>query len=232
MGFSGSLNKLAQLSHEEQKKRAQCLVLEAVVGSGNSVIMHTASNTRMFYPLFPLLTYTPFSRLWIPAAAKLTIYPAYNPFGQQVYKSAKKLSPEIPVVILHDRNDPQCPLNDARDLYCTLRECGNNKAYLIETAGPVAAHVNVLDNDILRVTHISAIHQIFKENGLPYNPDELILLRDLMAFKADFQPDPKDIRRQIARETWTKRYLRNTVDVLSASALVYGAYRYVKSKMS
>lgn len=114
-GTATLLNWLSKKTHQEQEQQVGCLFLESILGSGNSAINHTIESCAK------PLSYIPLSRYWLPLLAKFQ-FPSYNPWGKQALTSAQKLSPKIPVIIMHNIHDKQLSINDARKLYCMLRE--------------------------------------------------------------------------------------------------------------
>ncbi|MFA6066634.1 MAG: hypothetical protein WC707_05640 [Candidatus Babeliaceae bacterium] len=233
-GTATLFNWLGKMSHEEQEKNAHCLVLESVLGSGDSAILHTIEsaaslkNEQMPYTVRFILslatstTYFPFARAWLPLAAKIA-FPTYNPFGKQAVTSAKKISPNIPVIIMHNHADPQLSINDAREVYCSLRENGHKGAYLFEIECTEPAHVSILHYDKNIEKSILSLQAIYRKHKLPYREIEGIDKIELEGFK----PSAQEVRKKIYDSTWKKRWIRNTIDITATGMLVgYLAYRY------
>lgn len=229
-GTATLTNWLAQKNHAEQEQAARLLVLEGVLGSGNHAIMHTVEN-RVWRPL----TYFPFARAWIPLVAKFA-FPSYNPFGKQAISSAKKLSPNIPVVLMHNKGDTETTINDARKYYCTLRESGHNNAYLVETDNG-EAHFNILANCHQeygypeRGAKIAALQAIYKEHNLPIAADTSSGTPRNPALAKSYQPSVQEVRQRISTTNGYKNIARNTIDIVSA-ALALGAiwWKYFAKK--
>jgi hypothetical protein len=82
------------------------------MGSGNSAIEHTLENLMGLKPAL----YLPFSRLWIPVAAKCFVFWSYKPFfGMSAIASARKIkNASFPIIIKHHDGDRQLSINDAR----------------------------------------------------------------------------------------------------------------------
>lgn len=112
-------NWLGKKDHQEQEGLAKLVFLEGVLGSGNNAILNSIE--RFIKPL----SYMPFVRLWGPWAAKCLAVPHYNPYGMQALDSAKKISPKIPIIIMHHVDDKTTIINDARRLYCQLQKQGS-----------------------------------------------------------------------------------------------------------
>lgn len=165
-GTATLLNCFGRKPFVEQEHLAKALVLESVLGSGNSAIRQTTSS---FSPLGRLAAALPFSRAWLPLCAKAA-YPSYSPWGLQAISSAAKISPNIPVIIMHNRGDEILNIRDARAVYCSLLRSGHKKTYLIE-ANNGNRHLNILDYSKRRIDErdkiIAGLQNIYLHEGLP-----------------------------------------------------------------
>ena len=230
------VNYVGSLSIEEQKNIG-CLILESVLGSGNSAIMHTIEHLMFRDSILQYAIYLPGARIWLPWAAKIQEFPAYNPWGIQALESAKKLSKDILVIIMHHINDPQLSINDARNLYCALRESGNNNTYLFECNNNNVSDMEKMHFDILntdtreeQAKKIGAIQLIYQKHGLPFNKK---LLTDAQEIQNNidpkqFQPSVQEVKNKINQSTWKTRYAQNTIDILTFAAIsAYVAYKYL-----
>lgn len=165
-GTATLVNSLAQKTHAEQECTTKGLVLESVLGSGNSAILHTVSNV-------PIVTYLPLARFWASWVAKAVAFPNYKPYGKQVFSSIKKISPNIPIVMIHDQYDFQLSVDDARQAYINARKAGHNRVYLMETRGE-PRHFDLFgdsyDGDDRKkdFQKIAALQAIYKKEGLPH----------------------------------------------------------------
>lgn len=186
-GTATFMNWLTQLTKEEQGK-IKCIILEAVLGSGNNAINHTIE--KMFSNK---IMYLPFAKSLLPWLAKIKYFPAYNPSGKQALSSVQNLPKNLPIIIMHATDDPQLPINDARKLYLELRKQGNNNVYLIEI--PIYAHFHVLDYDPEKRNKIKAIQAIYRKHKLPYNKN--ILPDDEKPDIKKFQPSSNEVRKRI-----------------------------------
>lgn len=159
-GTATLVNWLAQKSHDEQEKITSCLVLESVLGSGDSAIKHTAKN-------IPVVGWLPTSLLSV--VAKTSMFPEYQRHGLNALDSAHKLSPRIPVILMHNIQDIHLSIDDARQLYCVLKKDNRDNVYLFEVDTP-RAHVNLLyfDQNKASLDKRAALQAIYKKHGLPY----------------------------------------------------------------
>ena len=184
-GCATVLNATARMTKKKQAK-VKCITLEAVLGSGNNAINHTAK--MVSGPIINI----PGVKSVLPWIAKI-FFPSYNPSGKQALSSAQDLSTDITFVIIHSENDLQLPINDARELYLKLLEQENNNTYLIES--PMCAHFNILDYDPERRNKIKAIQAIYRNHNLPYNKN--ILQNDEQPDIKKFQPSSDDVKERI-----------------------------------
>lgn len=158
----GTATALNYTSHAPHKVKA--LILESVMGSGNSAIYHTVKTM-----MAPGIASFPESYYWMPYFAKFS-FPFYQPGGQQPILSLDTLPKDILVIIIHATKDPQLSHNDALSLYYRLRHLGNENVYLFSI--DVRSHIFLL-NKKQNPREIRAINQIFKNNNLPYNKEIL-----------------------------------------------------------
>lgn len=122
----GGATALNYLADEGRDSQIKALVLEAPVVSGNSAIMHTLKCMGFL----SLINRIPFSYYWMPYCAKL-LFHRYWPAGKQPIKVTNNIPTNIPIIIIHSRNDPQVPYHDGCALYHALRAQGNNNVYFI-----------------------------------------------------------------------------------------------------
>lgn len=226
-GTATLINWLAQKNHLDQESLVGCLFLEATLGNGNNAILHNVEAVA------PIVTYLPFARLWIPFLAKI-LFPTYNPFGKQALSSAKKLSPEIPVIIYHNEFDPELPFSDAQKLYCALaKNRSQNNVYLITANAPGIRppHINLLhhSNERERARVLAIIQAIYKKHNLPRDNQPLINenIVDSMRLK-DYQPDVKTVE-QVVRSDSSQR-MRTFIDRSCVALCLTGLFSYLYQK--
>lgn len=174
-GTATVLNYLAETSDQ----RIKCVVLQAPLVSGNSAILHTLKGPLMNYPGLANL---PFAHYWIPYCAKV-LFPLYWPAGRQPIKSIQKISRDIPIVIVHSKDDPQLPYEGACALYYGLRSQGKNNVYFISKDS--GGHMWLLnENDKPAIDAILAKHDLKEQSPETAAIDLSIYQPDHMQFKA------------------------------------------------
>lgn len=213
-GTATVTNWLAQKTHAEQLESTGLVLLEAVLGAGNSAIEHSVANLmgRRCVP------YLPFSRVWLPAVAKKMAYPAYNPRGKQAIEEARKLSPNLPIVIMHNKGDRQLSINDARKYYCAVKSQGNSNAYLMEV-DKGHGHIDLLEPSDTQ--EISALQKIFQRQVLFSDLSGVRGFSGFDVLKA-YQPSVETVEKRIANSEGAKIKLQNTIDAGFCSLIVAG----------
>ena len=178
-GTATLVNWLTQKPIDEQEKMVGCLLLEAVLGH----------QIRLFDDAAKKLWWTGFPQITARAA-----YPRCNPYGLSLLASAGKLSPLIPIIIMHNKNDAKRSINDARLLYCILRKNNNKHVYLFEFDHFYSNHsLLVNDSDAQRIKKTAALQEIYKRCGLPYKKVETEEAIDLQ----EYQPSTEDLLKRI-----------------------------------
>lgn len=219
-GAATLINWLSQRPQLEQEKLIGCLFLESPLAKPNTAIIHTLENSSLAKKC---ITFLPFARVWLPYASNMVL-PHYNPLGIQPLRSAPKISPNIPIIIMHHSNDPQLPLTDAQRLYCLLKN-KNKTVYFFQINSPNRAHLDILTHDPDMTVKIRALQQIYKNHSLPYQQD---ILGSRNIDLTEFIPSVHCIEQEIHKAEKSKKYLRNTID--SATALLMGYATYYLKK--
>lgn len=165
-GTATAINYLASC---DKKENIQALVLEAVLASGNSAIHHTLTGTSG-------VNDASYSYYILPYLARI-VFPCYRAAGEQPIKALDNLPKDIPIIIVHSKNDMQLPYDGACALYYGLRSKGNDNVYFISKDG--FSHINILYSDPER----NVVRSILKKHDLLKTSPEV---SDL----SEFQPDP------------------------------------------
>lgn len=199
---------LSKMSHREQDAKFAGIILQSILGSPESAIMHSAELE------FAPVAYLPFARLWLPFMVRNTMFRAYNPKQPNTIENIKKISPNLPVLMMHNDKDMQLPIYSARSAYKSLVESGHKNAYFIEVSGKAPYHFDILDPacDPEHKEHISAIQAIYKKHDLPHDQQ---LLPEAAVDLSKYQIDPKALS-----DIDPKRRLRNYIDTASIAASI------------
>jgi len=186
----GTATSLNYLADTDKGKKIKALILEATLASGNSAIYHTVTGPLMN---MNICTKIPFSYYLLPYAANFFM-PGYRPAGKQPIKSIDAIPTDIPIVIIHSKNDMQLSYDDACALYYGLRSKGNDNVYFIHKED--CGHVRILESEDER----NIIKRVLKKHGL--------MVGILSVEEADlsaYQPDPMQYKAHyddlIAKET-------------------------------
>lgn len=238
-GTAALMGYVVQQERHIQEDTFKLLFLEAALALGNQAIEHSVVRTTKM----PWVSYLPYVRLWLTMGAKCLLFPSYNPLGTQLIDRIEKLSPNIPVIVLHSAHDHLTPLYGALQLYCRLREHGN-PVYLFEThtAIPESAnrhrHLNSLLLDQEKERKIAAIQAVYKKYGLPYEASILddFVQKNMLSEQelcASYQPCIVSIKERIDKAVTLRGYLRNCIDygtTLTILCLIYLGYKkFIKS---
>ncbi|MEX0848861.1 MAG: hypothetical protein WD055_01395 [Candidatus Dependentiae bacterium] len=213
-GTATTLNYCAMLSAAEQSK-IKAIILEAVLASGNSAIMHTVTGPLMGWNS---VESAPGSRYVVPYAAK-AVYPRYWPAGKQPIKSIADICSDVPIIIMHSKKDQQLSFKDAQALYYGLRSHGNNNVYFVPFEG--YDHISICDR-----------HPEKKELVKKILRTQLDLAGEKLTSeeKQQYQPDPKALRKTY-EDLLTQEQNHETIGYVSAAAstALVGASLYYRS---
>jgi len=192
------------------------MVLEAILGSGNSAIYHTATGPLAEETVEPHLGAFLSSKLkWVPGLyylgpylAKIVLFHSYSPGGDQPIKLVENLNIDGPIIIVHSEQDQVLSHEDARAIYYALTQKKDN-VYFISKEG--SEHVEIITPSDTFVQNILSHHNIIPKK-------ESIDRSNIHCY----QPDPEDHKAAydelIAKEqthTWVKRGLWSTSFVVA-----------------
>ncbi len=212
-GGAGTIINWVSQQTPSIQNRVKGLVVEAVAVDNEFAIHYGEQKCN-------LATYLPFARLWIPLLAK-THYPTYNPFGTQPIEVIKDLPKDLPVIIMHAKEDPVSPINGALKLYVQLKKNGN-PTYLFLT--DTKEHLNILDHDTEKKQKLAALQSIYKNHQIPCCTKDLLENKIKTPDLAEYQPTIETIEKRIHKSTFYPKILRNTVDISAILAIFLGCY--------
>lgn len=121
-GTATSINHIASSANRSYK----AVLLQSVMLSGNSAMYHTVTKINGLP-----LDYIPGSYYLMPYLAKF-VFPFYAPAGKQPVFNVDKISNDMPIIIVHCKNDKQLSCQDAQGLYAALVNKGNKNVYFFE----------------------------------------------------------------------------------------------------
>lgn len=221
-GAATVLNYIATLSAYEQSY-VKAVILEGPMASGNSAIMQRHS----------YLKYIPFMDYIFPYFAKF-YYPYYCPSGKQAIKSLATIE-DIPIVIIHARNDPILPYSGACALYAGLRMKGHKNVYFVTCEGQ--KHIRLLEDvspeDVMqkRLNIAALLHHREIIQASPEIRATPGFARDLEEVALKMQPDVAPFR-----SAYEELRLHEDNHVYGAwvlrFALLYMVYRLIKYKVA
>lgn len=199
-GASTLINWLAGKPYHEQNSVVACLFLESIITSGDDQITSAAKRHEMENKIPSLRApyIMPTLDSMASWAEKTLRYPAYMPTGKQAGLSAKNISPDIPIIIMHNKTDP-ISINGPRELYCTLKKNGNQNVYLFEIESEYPLNSSILSYDNNAHYKARALQLIYKKHGLPFDNAFLQGYQGSIDI-TQFQPSPEEVRRRIGNE--------------------------------
>jgi len=213
-GTATALNFLSQ--NPNHRNKCKGMVLEAVLGSGNSAIYHTITD-RLGNPALkkiPALYY------WAPYFAKaLFIFPTYSPGGDQPIKAVENLDIDGPIIIAHSEADPQLSYKDACAMYYALRQKKKNVYLIIKEGG---RHIDIFSNE-----NDASVKNILASHGLSPAEVNSIDLRKYQPDPADHKPAYDELKARERNHVWIKRGLRSVVSIIVA----YKTVKWLSDKM-
>lgn len=171
--FHASSQGTATLINFLKKKSSpkfKAVILEAIMGSGNSAIHHTVKNMGS-----SKLEKLPWSYSWLPYLAKF-FYRSYKPRGIQPIQDLDTIANTIPVIALHSTIDPQLSFSDAEAICQGLIKHGNKHVYFLPQK--VYGHVRLINpiyniDEVLKLRAILAGHDLIVRSSNPHDDFQL-----------------------------------------------------------
>ncbi len=211
-GTATALNLLSQ--NPQYKEKCKGIVLEAVLGSGNSAIYHTITepHTLKSFPspsLCNFLKKVPGLYYVAPYFAKV-LFPTHSPGGDQAIKSVENLDIDGPIIIAHSKADLQLSYEDACAIYYALRQ-NNKDVYLISKE--VVQHINLFRNNwnpFYGPINDTSVKDILAFHGL--SPAEISAVNPLNFSEyqpdlAELKPVHDELKAKERNHVWIKRML-------------------------
>lgn len=174
-GASATLNWLAL----RQPQRIAAAVIESAFDTIENVIAHIMKKYKLS---------------WIPLSGKMgngimrLYFPAIDLDGIMPAKTVAKISPDIPILLVHSKKDQVIPVKSSRNIYCQLVDTGHTKVHLLEL--PAGRHGKLI-KESHGVLFQNVVHAFFAHYNLPHDP--AYALEGLPAFN-QCQPSTKIVQ--------------------------------------
>lgn len=142
---------------------------------------------------------------WIPFSKTLghkivrTHFPRLEPDGIFPIHVVEKISPTVPIMIIHGYKDNVIPITSSRRLYIKLKEIGHKDAYLVELKS--GAHAQLVHGSDAQFYHI-LVHAFYKKYGLPHDPEKARLGEPFLDLA---QPSTSEVALRIKRKRSIER---------------------------
>ncbi|MDR3646077.1 MAG: lipase family protein [Candidatus Babeliales bacterium] len=138
----------------------------------------------------------------------------YDPYGiQPIYSISKITNKNLPIFLIHSKQDKLIPINHSRRLYNKFLKNGFTNVYLIET--DIGHHAGIIHTDQSKIFP-KALNSFYHQFNLPYNKD--IPLIDI----SKYQPDIAEVDKRIKQDTETfKEYIPVIIQIIIILLLAY-----------
>jgi predicted esterase len=114
-------------------------------------------------------------------------YQAHVEEGISPEKVISSFNKNVPLLLVHSKNDDYIPVQSTRVLYLYLKNAGHKHVYLLELDSPLHGRYHHNSGDAERLEAV--VHAFYKRYGITY--DEKLALRG-EEFLQLSQPDPND----------------------------------------
>jgi hypothetical protein len=232
-GFAICLHFLRTCTKAEAKKIRFC-VAEASLICSNNAIVQTVDKFADLYMKVPGIKKIPLINYILPYAANL-IFPSYNP-GQlppalaycQNHDQLSEHLKNLPIILIHQKGDPQTPYEDAQALYAHLKTKNPNVYFIpIEEMGHIYSlmySLNDPNEEILKKTGIWLEIQFLIEHytGTKLDNSKLKALQDKYQPAAD--PSWEKHYQKLLHEQKIHSYLSPLVRLGTLSLILYMVY--------
>jgi hypothetical protein len=94
------------------------------------------------------------------------LYPKYDPNGVSPIKSVGKIPKNIPIILVHSRQDAVISVNASRRLYVELKQSGHEHVYYFETDS--GEHAKILWGN-QGEAYQCLVHAVYAKYGLPHD---------------------------------------------------------------
>jgi predicted esterase len=185
LGQNLDMHTLIEAYEELERSGDQDIVLVGV-SRGAVTILNTVALKKWDDRLKAIIVESPYDTLqnvahhvlkqkyigWIPGSNRLALkmlntkFPMIDLNGIMPISCVKDIPKNLPIFLVHSRNDAVIPPQSSRALYIALVESGHTNVYYLEMAGGEHARLIVGPEGEL---YQNIIHAFYKRFGLPHN---------------------------------------------------------------
>jgi hypothetical protein len=160
----GAATWITTLGTKQVAKQVACLVLESPFSSMKNVMLFQVIHfiLEAMTPLFPSIDPEHHASMIMK-----NFFTSYQMDGIQPIDAIQNISKDIPILLVHSKEDAIIPINNSRHLYNKLRESGHNKIFLLELDH--GKHASLLKGP-QGLLYARVVHAFFKHYNIPYDP--------------------------------------------------------------
>lgn len=160
----GAATWITTLGTKQVAKKVGCLVLESPFSSMKNVMLFQVIHfiLEAIRPLFPSIDPEHHASMIMK-----NFFTSYQMDGIQPIDAIENISKDIPILLVHSKEDAIIPINNSRHLYNKLRESGHTKIFLLELDH--GKHASLLKGP-QGLLYARVVHAFFKHWNIPYDP--------------------------------------------------------------
>lgn len=98
---------------------------------------------------------------------QLSVARQFTGDGPHARDSVKNIPKNIPVILIHSKEDKLIPISSSRNIYTLLVESGHKDVYLLEL--PEGAHADCISSNVSRHLYETGVHAFYKKYNLPHD---------------------------------------------------------------
>ncbi len=192
--------------------------LKALIAEAPFIHEHSQRSLSLFYEFLPL-----FMQSWIQKAG------IYYPDNRNILANISRFPHDIPILLVHAKNDECVPLRSTQALYLKLIQAGHPKAYLLELEdGKHGKYTNV-EPDCAQVRkdsarkYLTVVHAIYRAHDIPYNK-QLADEGEQYLASGQLQPDAQKIEQLMYEEMTEWSETQTAIAIYTTLAALMFAY--------
>ena len=193
----GAATWITTLGTKQMEKQIACLILESPFSSIKNVMLFQVIHfiLKSIKPLFPNIN----PELHAPVIME-NFFKNYQMNGIQPIDAISNLNKNIPILLVHSKEDTIIPINNSRDLYTKLRQSGHNQVFLLELDH--GNHAALLKGP-QGLLYAQVVHAFFKRYKIPHD-DLLATGVNLDEYQPSINLAPENILKSGNRPLKTK----------------------------